>query len=51
MTAFDKNGIRIIFNFERNPLDQSQVTISLTATNQTPDVIEEFVFQAAVPKV
>jgi len=40
-----------VFAFERSPVDPLLVTITLTATNHGVDSIEDFVFQAAVPKV
>ena len=48
MTVLDKNGLRIIFNFER---DGSILMIHLEATNSTPSTITNFIFKAAVPKV
>ncbi len=48
MTAFDKNGLRIIFTFER---DGTTLTIHSKATNSTQYSITNFVFKAAVPKV
>lgn len=49
LVSFDKNGLKIVFDFEKsieNPLQ-----ISLTAQNTTDHPMEEFLFQAAVPKV
>lgn len=49
--AFDKNGLKLEFSFER-PSDNSNLTIiSLLATNSGSDPIDDFLFQAAVPKV
>ncbi len=48
MTAIDKNGLRIIFTFER---DDTTLTIHSKATNSTQYSITNFVFKAAVPKV
>jgi AP-1 complex subunit gamma-1 len=50
LTAFEKNGIKIIFQSERSTTDPSLVTITLVASNHSLDNVDEFVFQAAVPK-
>ncbi|CAF0873299.1 unnamed protein product [Rotaria sordida] len=47
MTAIDKNGLRIIFQFERQ---DNILFIHLHATNSTKIPITNFVFKAAVPK-
>jgi AP-1 complex subunit gamma-1 len=47
MTAVDKNGLRIIFTFER---ENTILTIHSTATNSSPYPIINFIFKAAVPK-
>jgi hypothetical protein len=48
MTVIDKNGLHIIFQFEK----QNQILlIHLQATNSTQIPITNFVFKAAVPKV
>jgi len=48
MTVIDKNGLHIIFQFEK----QDQILlIHLQATNSTQIPITNFVFKAAVPKV
>ena len=49
--AFDKNGLKLEFSFERSLENPTLTIISLTATNSSPYPIEEFLFQAAVPKV
>ncbi|XP_067125686.1 AP-1 complex subunit gamma-1-like isoform X2 [Centruroides vittatus] len=50
MTIFEKNGLKLDFNFEK-PIDNPQlVVIYLTASNQTAKVMSDFLFQAAVPK-
>ena len=53
MTAFEKNGLKVVFTFQRtpNPMDPSLIAITLNATNSTPSPMTEFVFQCAVPKV
>jgi len=48
MTAIDKNGLRIIFTFER---ENTMLTIHSKAINSTQYPITNFVFKAAVPKV
>jgi hypothetical protein len=48
MTVIDKNGLRIIFTFER---DDTALTIHSKATNSTQHSITNFLFKAAVPKV
>lgn len=51
ITALEKNGLKIVFNFEKNADPSSPITIHLEATNQNSTNISEFLFQAAVPKV
>ena len=51
MTAFEKNGLKIEFTFERSQAQASVVNITLSATNSNPQPLNDFVFQAAVPKV
>ena len=51
ITAYEKNGLTIIFAFERDPLTTTTVNITLTATNSSVLPFTDFVFQAAVPKV
>ena len=51
IVAFDKNGLKLEFSFERPTDNPTLITISLTATNSSQYPIEEFLFQAAVPKV
>lgn len=52
MTAFEKNGLKIVFSFQRpNPADLSSVTVTLKASNANVAAISDFIFQAAVPKV
>ncbi|CAH1779344.1 unnamed protein product [Owenia fusiformis] len=47
VTAFEKNGLKIEFNFKR---DGEQIQVHLASTNSTFSDMENFVFQAAVPK-
>ena len=51
ITAFEKAGLKVQFNFERNPANPVVTAITLTATNFTPAPLSNFLFQAAVPKV
>lgn len=48
LTVIDRNGLRIIFTFERN---EDTLTIHSKATNSTSYPMMNFVFKAAVPKV
>ena len=48
MTAIDRNGLRIVFTFER---EDKILTIHSKATNSTQYPITNFVLKAAVPKV
>ncbi|UYV64733.1 AP1G1, partial [Cordylochernes scorpioides] len=50
MTAFEKNGLKLEFGFEKDDLDPSFTVINLAASNTTPVPMTEFLFQAAVPK-
>ncbi|XP_076373117.1 AP-1 complex subunit gamma-1-like isoform X2 [Tachypleus tridentatus] len=50
LTAFEKNGLKLEFSFEK-PLDNPQmIVILLSVANQTPTPMTDFLFQAAVPK-
>jgi len=51
MTVFDKNNLRVQFALEHDPTDPQVLNITLTATNGSALAIQDFVFQAAVPKV
>jgi hypothetical protein len=48
MKILDKNGLHIIFQFEKQ---DKILLIHLRATNSTQIPITNFVFKAAVPKV
>ncbi|XP_078688688.1 AP-1 complex subunit gamma-1-like isoform X3 [Branchiostoma floridae x Branchiostoma belcheri] len=50
LTAYEKNGLKISFSFQRDNSNANVVIITLTATNSTDAPMNEFVFQAAVPK-
>ena len=49
MTAFEKNGLKLDFAFER--VDPTNLSITMSASNAKPSPLTDFVFQAAVPKV
>ena len=51
ITVFDKNNLRVQFALERDLADPLMLSIMLTATNGSAVAIQDFVFQAAVPKV
>ncbi|XP_020609742.1 AP-1 complex subunit gamma-1-like [Orbicella faveolata] len=51
ITAFENNGLKINFGFEKVPGNPSNVvSIMMTATNSLAQPMTDFVFQAAVPK-
>uniref|UniRef100_A0A4W5Q2Y1 AP-1 complex subunit gamma n=1 Tax=Hucho hucho TaxID=62062 RepID=A0A4W5Q2Y1_9TELE len=50
MTAYNKNGLKIEFTFERANPNPNIAVITIHATNTTEADMTEFVFQAAVPK-
>lgn len=51
ITAFEKNGLKIIFEFDKPPDNPQMIIINLIATNHSLAPINDFLFQAAVPKV
>ncbi|KAL4630275.1 AP-1 complex subunit gamma-1 isoform X2 [Arapaima gigas] len=50
MTAYNKNGLKIDFTFERSNSNPNVAVITIHASNSTEADMTEFVFQAAVPK-
>lgn len=50
ITAIEKEGLKIEFAFERDGLT-SNADIQMRATNFTGSLFENFLFEAAVPKV
>lgn len=50
ITAFDKDGLKIVFQLEKMS-DNNTITINVTATNNTLSNMTDFLFQAAVPRV
>lgn len=51
IVAFDKNSLKIVFQFEKDPNTPSTIKITLSATNSWSTPMTDFLFQAAVPKV
>lgn len=51
MTAYNKNGLKIEFTFERANPNPNIAVITIHASNSTEADMTDFVFQAAVPKV
>lgn len=51
ITAYNKNGLKIDFSFERSNTNPSVTVITIQASNSTELDMTDFVFQAAVPKV
>uniref|UniRef100_A0A1A8P6D0 AP-1 complex subunit gamma n=1 Tax=Nothobranchius pienaari TaxID=704102 RepID=A0A1A8P6D0_9TELE len=50
MTAYNKNGLKIDFTFERANPNPNIAVITINASNSTEADMTDFVFQAAVPK-
>nr|XP_054496609.1 AP-1 complex subunit gamma-1 isoform X3 [Agelaius phoeniceus] len=50
ITAYNKNGLKIDFTFERSNTNPSVTVITIQASNSTELEMTDFVFQAAVPK-
>ncbi|XP_052229804.1 AP-1 complex subunit gamma-1-like isoform X2 [Dreissena polymorpha] len=50
MMAFNKNGLMIEFRCERDNNSPTSSLINVKASNASPSQMEDFVFQAAVPK-
>lgn len=50
MTAYEKNGLKILFQLERLPDNPNTTVITMSATNDTLNPMSEFLFQVAVPK-
>ncbi|XP_019881843.1 AP-1 complex subunit gamma-1 isoform X2 [Aethina tumida] len=50
VTAFDKDGLKIVFTLEKVPDANNTVTVNVTATNHTISNMTDFLFQAAVPR-
>ncbi|GFY61810.1 hypothetical protein TNIN_260921 [Trichonephila inaurata madagascariensis] len=51
ITAFEKDGLKVIFEFEKPPDNPELIVINLVATNLSVSPISDFLLQAAVPKV
>ncbi|CAI5473929.1 unnamed protein product [Closterium sp. Yama58-4] len=50
IVALESRGLRITFEFAKDPAAPQSTTISATYTNSSPSPLTDFVFQAAVPK-
>lgn len=50
MTAFEKDGLKIIFSLEKTQ-EPNTVLVNMAAANNTSETMTDFLFQAAVPKV
>jgi len=51
ITAFDKGGLKVTFNFEKDSSYANTIRVTLTALNSASQQMNDFLFQAAVPKV
>lgn len=51
MTAYDQNNLLITLLVERDQMNIDSNTVNMTAYNSGTFTINEFLFQAAVPKV
>lgn len=51
MTAYDQNNLLITLLVERDQMNVDSNTVNMTAYNNGSFTINEFLFQAAVPKV
>mmetsp|Transcript_26730 Transcript_26730/g.70238 ORF Transcript_26730/g.70238 Transcript_26730/m.70238 type:complete len:874 (+) Transcript_26730:75-2696(+) len=50
ITAWEKNGLTVRFDFSKNPSAPDVIQIMMTATNSTPMPMENYEFQIAIPK-
>ncbi|XP_065885853.1 AP-1 complex subunit gamma-1-like [Dysidea avara] len=50
ITAFEKGGLKVTFNFEKDSSYANTIRITLNAVNSTSQLMNDFLFQAAVPK-
>ncbi|CAI5958077.1 unnamed protein product [Closterium sp. NIES-64] len=50
IVALESRGLRITFEFAKDPAAPQSTTISASYTNSSPSPLTDFVFQAAVPK-
>jgi hypothetical protein len=51
VTAYDQNNLLITLLVERDQMNIDSNTVNMTAYNSGTFTINEFLFQAAVPKV
>lgn len=50
ITAYEKNGLRVDFAFDRPADNPNLVIVTLTASSSFGATLNDFLFQAAVPK-
>ncbi len=50
VTAYEKGGLKIMFQCVRAPENPTMIQLNTLFTNSSPGAITEFIFQAAVPK-
>eukprot|EP00744_Colponema_vietnamica_P001407 GILI01002325.1.p1 GENE.GILI01002325.1~~GILI01002325.1.p1 ORF type:complete len:169 (+),score=64.36 GILI01002325.1:76-507(+) len=48
--AFDSRGVKIVFEFSKQPGQPDTTIVNAKFVNSTPATLSEFIFQAAVPK-
>ena len=51
LVAYDQNGLKLTYEFERNDSDPKILIIRMKAQNSYDKPMSDFLFQAAVPKV
>ncbi|KAK8640299.1 hypothetical protein V6N13_008056 [Hibiscus sabdariffa] len=51
IVAYESSSLRMTFNFSKQPGNPQTTFIQATFTNLSPDVYNDFLFQAAVPKL
>ncbi|CAN1321055.1 AP-1 complex subunit gamma-2 [Linum perenne] len=50
IVAFESSTLRLTFDFSKQPENPQTTSVSATFTNLSPNILTDFVFQAAVPK-
>jgi hypothetical protein len=51
IVAYDAEGLKLVFAFEKPANNPQLLNVNVTATNTSAAVITDYVFQAAVPTV
>lgn len=51
LVAYDENGLKLIYEFEKNGTEPKTLVIRMKASNSYDKPMSDFLFQAAVPKV